>query len=394
MNTPTLDRAHTAQTYARFPLTLVRGEGCRAWDADGNSYLDLTSGIGVNSLGWCDAAWTAAVAAQAAQLQHTSNLFYTRPAAELAQTLTARSGLSAVFFANSGAEANECAVKTARKYSHDRYGGGRHTVLTLQQSFHGRTVTTLAATGQDAFHQHFFPFTEGFEHLPANDAEALRQRVAQGGVCALMLEIVQGEGGVQTLSAEYLAAAQTLCREQDILLIIDEVQTGVGRTGKLFAYQHFDFLSPDVVTLAKGLGGGLPIGAALFGERCRDTLGRGDHGSTFGGNPVCCAAANTVLARLDADFLQEVVRKGEYLRTRLAALPQVRAVDGMGLMLGITFADGIAAADVLQAAIKRGLLTLTAKHKLRLLPPLLISDAELDEAVAVLAEVLADFQAA
>lgn len=394
MNTPALDRAHTAQTYARFPLTLVRGEGCRAWDADGNSYLDLTSGIGVNSLGWCDAAWTAAVAAQAAQLQHTSNLFYTRPAAELAQTLTARSGLSAVFFANSGAEANECAVKTARKYSHDRYGSGRHTVLTLQQSFHGRTVTTLAATGQDAFHQHFFPFTEGFEHLPANDAEALRQRIAQGGVCALMLEIVQGEGGVQTLSAEYLAAAQTLCREQDILLIIDEVQTGIGRTGKLFAYQHFDFLSPDVVTLAKGLGGGLPIGAALFGERCRDTLGRGDHGSTFGGNPVCCAAANAVLARLDADFLQEVARKGEYLRTRLAALPQVRAVDGMGLMLGITFADGIAAADVLQAAIKRGLLTLTAKHKLRLLPPLLISDAELDEAVAVLAEVLADFQAA
>lgn len=394
MNTPTLDHAHTAQTYARFPLTLVRGEGCRAWDADGKSYLDLTSGIGVNSLGWCDAAWTAAVAAQAAQLQHTSNLFYTRPAAELAQTLTARSGLSAVFFANSGAEANECAVKTARKYSHDRYGGGRHTVLTLQQSFHGRTVTTLAATGQDAFHQHFFPFTEGFEYLPANDAEALRQRVAQGGVCALMLEIVQGEGGVQTLSAEYLAAAQTLCREQDILLIIDEVQTGIGRTGKLFAYQHFDFLSPDVVTLAKGLGGGLPIGAALFGERCRDTLGHGDHGSTFGGNPVCCAAANTVLARLDADFLQEVARKGEYLRTRLAALPQVRAVDGMGLMLGITFADGIAAADVLQAAIKRGLLTLTAKHKLRLLPPLLISDAELDEAVAVLAEVLAGFQAA
>lgn len=394
MNTPTLDHAHTAQTYARFPLTLVRGEGCRAWDADGNSYLDLTSGIGVNSLGWCDAAWTAAVAAQAAQLQHTSNLFYTRPAAELAQTLTVRSGLSAVFFANSGAEANECAVKTARKYSHDRYGSGRHTVLTLQQSFHGRTVTTLAATGQDAFHQHFFPFTEGFEHLPANDAEALRQRVAQGGVCALMLEIVQGEGGVQTLSAEYLAAAQTLCYEQDILLIIDEVQTGIGRTGKLFAYQHFDFLSPDIVTLAKGLGGGLPIGAALFGERCRDTLGRGDHGSTFGGNPVCCAAANAVLARLDADFLQEVARKGEYLRTRLAALPQVRAVDGMGLMLGMTFADGIAAADVLQAAIKRGLLTLTAKHKLRLLPPLLISDAELDEAVAVLAEVLADFQAA
>lgn len=394
MNTPALDRAHTAQTYARFPLTLVRGEGCRAWDADGKSYLDLTSGIGVNSLGWCDADWTAAVATQAARLQHTSNLFYTRPAAELAKTLTARSGLSAVFFANSGAEANECAVKTARKYSHDRYGGGRHTVLTLQQSFHGRTVTTLAATGQDAFHQHFFPFTEGFEHLPANDAEALRQRVAQGGVCALMLEIVQGEGGVQTLSAEYLAAAQTLCREQDILLIIDEVQTGIGRTGKLFAYQHFDFLSPDVVTLAKGLGGGLPIGAALFGKRCRDTLGRGDHGSTFGGNPVCCAAANAVLARLDADFLQEVARKGEYLRTRLAALPQVRAVDGMGLMLGITFADGITAADVLQAAIKHGLLTLTAKHKLRLLPPLLISDAELDEAVAVLAEVLAGFQAA
>lgn len=390
MNISTLDHTYTAQTYARFPTALVRGEGVYAWDEQGKRYLDFTSGIGVNSLGWCDGEWQAAVAAQAAQLQHVSNLYYTRPAAELAQTLVEKSGLASVFFGNSGAEANECAIKTARKYSRDRYGANRHTVLTLNQSFHGRTLTALSATAQPHFHQHFFPFTEGFDFLPANDLNALQQRLAQGGVCALMLEIVQGEGGLNSLDGTYLQEAQKLCHEHDVLLMVDEVQTGIGRTGKMFAFQHFD-LSPDIVTLAKGLGGGLPIGAAVFGERCRDTLGKGDHGSTFGGNPVCCAGANVVMARLDETFLAEVRAKGEVLREMLAGLPNVRNVSGMGLMLGAELAEGIAAADVVEQARQRGLLLLTAKHKLRFLPPLIISQAQLGEGVEVLREVLAGF---
>ncbi|UOP05535.1 aspartate aminotransferase family protein [Conchiformibius kuhniae] len=393
MDIQTLEHAHTAQTYARFPTALVRGEGVYAWDEQGKPYLDFTSGIGVNSLGWCDAQWCAAVSAQAAQLQHTSNLYYTRPAAELAQTLAEKSGLSAVFFGNSGAEANECAIKTARKYSRDRYGAHRHTILTLDQSFHGRTVTTLSATAQAQYHQHFFPFTEGFDSVPANDIAALQARLAQGGVCALMLEIVQGEGGLNLLDGAYLAEAQRLCREHDVLLLIDEVQTGIGRTGQMFAFQHFD-LSPDIITLAKGLGGGLPIGAAVFGARCRDTLGRGDHGSTFGGNPVCCAGANAVLARLDAAFLAEVRRKGEALQAALRGLPNVRAVSGLGLMVGAELADGIAAGEVAEAARQRGLLLLTAKHKLRFLPPLIISEQEINEGVAILREVLADLHRA
>lgn len=383
-----LDQDYLAQTYGRFDVALSHGKGCEVWDFDGNRYLDFTSGIGTNSLGWADEAWLTALTQQAGKLQHTSNLFYTEPSGRLAASLTAASGLKRAFFCNSGAEANEGAIKTARKYSSDKYGAGRATVLSLQNSFHGRTITTLAATGQAVFHRHFFPFTDGFEHLPANQIDALVARLQQNDVCALMLEVVQGEGGVTALNADYLRQVQQLCHEQDILLIVDEVQTGIGRTGKLFAYQHFG-LQPDLVTLAKGLGGGLPIGAVLFGEKCQNTLGKSDHGSTFGGNPVCCAAANAVLERLTPDFLAEVQAKGEKLRAGLLNLPKVRSVNGLGLMLGIEFEPGVQAAEVVKNAMAKGLLTLTAKHKLRLLPPLIISEAQIEQGLAVLREVLA-----
>lgn len=382
------DGAYLAQTYGRFDLALSHGKGCEVWDFDGNRYLDFTSGIGVNSLGWADSHWLQAVSAQAARLAHTSNLFYTEPSTVLAARLVQQSGLQRVFFCNSGAEANEGAIKTARKYSRDNYGEGRFTVLSLVNSFHGRTISTLAATGQAVFHQHFFPFTGGFEHLNANDMTALRERVKHNDVCAVMLEVVQGEGGLNALDADYLHAVQQLCRQHDILLILDEVQTGIGRSGKMFAYQHFG-LQPDMVTLAKGLGGGLPIGAILFGEKCAATLGKSDHGSTFGANPVCCAAANAVLDRLDGTFLQDVARKGEKLKQALQALPKVKSVSGLGLMLGIEFEDGTTADEVQAQAMAQGVLFLTAKHKLRLLPPLIISDEQLDEGIAVLQRILA-----
>ncbi|OOS00246.1 aspartate aminotransferase family protein [Haemophilus paracuniculus] len=382
-----LDSDFIAQTYGRFELALSHGKGCEVWDFEGNKYLDFTSGIGTNSLGWADNNWLEAVTAQAGKLQHTSNLFYTEPAGRLAQTLVNASGLKRAFFCNSGAEANEGVIKTARKYSFDKYGEGRATVLSLQNSFHGRTISTLAATGQAVFHHSFFPFTQGFEHLPANDLNALAERLKTGDVCAVMLEVVQGEGGVCALSPEYLHGVQALCAEQDILLAIDEVQTGIGRTGTLFAYQQFG-LKPDLVSLAKGLGGGLPIGAFLLGEKCQTTLGKSDHGSTYGGNPVCCAAANAVLAKLDETFLAEVKRKGEKLRTALLALPKVKSVSGLGLMIGVEFEDGTTASEVVANAMAQGVLTLTAKSKLRLLPPLIISDEQIDHAIAVLKSVL------
>ncbi|UKH21997.1 aspartate aminotransferase family protein [Actinobacillus pleuropneumoniae] len=382
-----LDADYIAQTYGRFNLALSHGKGCDVWDFEGNQYLDFTSGIGTNSLGWADDGWLAAVTTQAGKLQHTSNIFFTEPSAVLAKSLVEASGLKRVFFCNSGAEANEGAIKTARKYSHDKYGKGRATLLSLVNSFHGRTISTLAATGQDVFHQHFFPFTQGFEHTPANDLDALHARIEQDDVCAIILEIVQGEGGVCALDTEYLQGVQAICQAKDIILIIDEVQTGIGRTGKLFAYQHFG-LQPDIITLAKGLGGGLPIGAFVLGDKCQNTLGKSDHGSTFGANPVCCAAANAVLAKIDEKFLADVAAKGEKLRAALLTLPKVKSVSGLGLMLGIEFEDGVKAADVVAKAIEKGVLTLTAKTKLRLLPPLVISERQIDHGVAVLREVL------
>lgn len=389
-NIKQLDKDYIAQTYGRFDLALSHGKGCNVWDFEGNQYLDFTSGIGVNSLGWADDDWLNAVVAQAGKLQHTSNLFFTEPSSQLAKKLVTASGLKRAFFCNSGAEANEGAVKTARKYSHDKYGAGRSTVLTLVNSFHGRTISTLAATGQDVFHQHFHPFTEGFEYVPANDIDALKARLQTNDVCGVLVEVVQGEGGVCSLDNDYLQAVQTLCQEKDFIFIIDEVQTGIGRTGTLFSYEQFG-LKPDVVTLAKGLGGGLPIGAFLLGERVENTLGKSDHGSTFGGNPVACAGANVVMDKINTDFLAEVQRKGQKLRETLVALPKVKSVSGLGLMIGVEFEEGVLASDVVAKCIEKGVLFLTAKTKLRLLPPLVISDNQIEQGMKVLREVLESY---
>ncbi|WP_314343011.1 aspartate aminotransferase family protein [Haemophilus parahaemolyticus] len=382
-----LDSDYIAQTYGRFNLALSHGKGCQVWDFEGNEYLDFTSGIGVNSLGWADEDWLKAVVHQASSLAHTSNLFFTEPSSRLAKKLAEVSGLKRVFFANSGAEANEGAIKTARKYSHDKYGKDRATVLTLVNSFHGRTISTLSATGQEVFHQHFFPFTKGFDHTPANELRALETRLGQKDVCAIILEVVQGEGGVCSLDHEYLQGVQALCHQYDVLLIIDEVQTGIGRTGTMFAYQQFG-LTPDIITLAKGLGGGLPIGAFVLGEKVQDTLGKSDHGSTFGANPVSCAGANAVLAKIDDAFLAEIKRKGEKLQKALAALPKVKSVSGLGLMIGVEFEEGTKAADIVAKCIEKGVLFLTAKTKLRLLPPLIINDEQIEKGIALLKEVL------
>lgn len=384
-----LDSDYIAQTYGRFNLALSHGKGCQVWDFEGNEYLDFTSGIGVNSLGWADEDWLKAVVHQASSLAHTSNLFFTEPSSRLAKKLAEASGLKRVFFANSGAEANEGAIKTARKYSHDKYGKDRATVLTLVNSFHGRTISTLSATGQEVFHQHFFPFTKGFDHTPANELRALETRLGQKDVCAIILEVVQGEGGVCSLDHEYLQGVQALCHQYDVLLIIDEVQTGIGRTGTMFAYQQFG-LTPDIITLAKGLGGGLPIGAFVLGEKVQNTLGKSDHGSTFGANPVSCAGANAVLAKIDDAFLAEVKRKGEKLQKALAVLPKVKSVSGLGLMIGVEFEEGTKAVDIVAKCIEKGVLFLTAKTKLRLLPPLIINDEQIEKGIAVLKEVLGE----
>lgn len=381
-----LDSTYVLPTYARFDLCLTEGKGCRAKDPEGNSYLDLGSGIGVNSLGYCDDAWVAAVAKQAATLQHTSNLYYTLPGTQLAEALVKRTGMSRVFFANSGAEATEGAIKAARKHSRTKYGEGRATIISLVNSFHGRTMAALSATGQEVYHQHFHPFPAGFVHVEAGDMDAL-QAAATPDICAVMLEVIQGEGGVNSLPAEYLAAVRALCDQKDWLLIADEAQTGVGRTGKFLACEHTG-LKPDVVTLAKGLAGGLPIGAVLLADTCSDALGKGDHATTFGANPVCCAGALVVLDRLTDGFLAEVAAKGKAFKTGLTALPGVQAVNGEGLILGVLFNEGIAAADVINAALQKGLLCLIAKDKMRLLPPLVITEQEIDEALAILKTVL------
>lgn len=379
------DSRYVAGTYARFGLCIDSGSGAVCRGSNGRDYLDFTSGIGVNSLGFCPPGWVEAVSRQAATLTHTSNLYYTRPCVQLAQTLCQRSGMQSVFFANSGAEANEGAIKAARKYSHDHYGPERSQIVTLQNSFHGRTVTTLAATGQDSFHTHFHPFTPGFAYGVANDIASLTE-AATPDTCAILLELVQGEGGVVPLTPDFVAGVAQLCAQRDILLIIDEVQTGIGRTGSFFAYQQYG-LQPDIVTAAKGLGGGLPIGAVLFGQKTHGVLEAGTHGSTFGGNPICCAGANYLLEQLTPAFLAEVQRKGSVLRTRLAAIPGIGAVSGMGLMLGATVAPRAARA-VAQQCLEQGLLVLTAKDRLRLLPPLNITDHQLDQGLAILAAVL------
>lgn len=381
MSIISLDKEYVAGTYGRFPVELVSGKGCILTDVNGREYIDLTSGIGVTSFGVADDAWVQAITAQATTLQHSSNLFYTEPCAKLAQLLCRKTGMKKVFFCNSGAEANECAIKVARKYSAEKKGAACYTVITLVSSFHGRTLTTLAATGQDHFHQYFQPLTPGFVHTPANNIDMLRDTVAKCNPAALMLECVQGEGGVLPLNKDFVTAAAQLCKENDIPLIIDEVQTGNGRTGTLYAYMQFG-IQPDIVSTAKGLGGGLPIGATLMSEKVQSVLGPGDHGSTYGGNPVCCSGALSILERIDDTLLADVKRKSDYIFAALSGAPGVESVSGMGLMIGIQTTKN--AKEVVNACIQKGVLALTAKTKIRLLPALNIPMEQLEKAIEIL----------
>ena len=378
---------HFMPTYARFNTAIVSGKGSTLQDADGRELIDFTAGIGVNSLGCAHEGWVNAISAQAAELQHISNLYYNPAQTNLAQKLCEMSGFARVFLSNSGAEANECAIKLARKYSFDKYGEGRGTVLTLENSFHGRTMATITATGQKEYHKYFLPFPEGYKYTPANDIEAL-DAALDSGVCALFIEIIQGEGGVLPLASGFIEAARKLCTERDILLIDDEVQTGIGRTGKLYAWEHTG-QKPDIITSAKGLGNGLPIGACLCTEELGNVLTAGTHGSTFGGNPVVCAGASEVLRCLDEKLLAEISAKGEYIKEKLEGFDEVDSVRGKGLMIGVNLKHK-AAKEVVAKCVENGLLILTAKDYLRLLPPLVITYEEIDKGLAILEDVLSD----
>ncbi len=382
-----MDKAYVAGTYKRFPVEIVSGKGSHAVDSQGKTYVDMGSGIGVTAFGYGDEAWKAAVCAQLDKVQHTSNLYYNAPCAQLAKLLCEKTGMKKVFFSNSGAEANECAIKAARKYSAEKKGADCYTIVTLQNSFHGRTLTTLAATGQDHFHQLYQPLTPGFVHVPANDIQALKDCVAKVKVAGILMEVVQGEGGVLPLTAEYLAAANKLAHEQDIPLMMDEVQIGNGRSGKLYGYMNFD-VQPDIVSTAKGLGGGLPIGACLLGEKVQNVLGFGDHGSTYGGNPVCCAGGVSIISRLTDDFLAEVQKKSAYVFETLTGAPGIESVTGLGLMIGVK--PVAPAAEVVKACMERGVLCLTAKNKVRLLPALNIPMEDLKFAVETIRTVAAE----
>lgn len=386
MNTIEKFDKNVMHTYGRFPLVMEKGSGRRCIDENGKTYVDFGSGIGTNSLGYCDENWTDAVCAQVKTLQHTSNYYYTKVQADFADRLCSETGYNKVFFGNSGAEANECAIKIARKYSFDKYGMGRHNIITLVNSFHGRTLTTLSATGQDVFHNYFFPFTEGFVNVNANDIDNLKEML-DDTVCAVMLEYVQGEGGVIALDKEFVDAVFELCSVKDVLVIADEVQSGVGRTGKLLAGEHYG-KKANITTLAKGLAGGLPIGACLADEKCCEVLVAGTHGSTFGGNPISCAGGNAVLDHVCGDgFLESVCAKAEYIKTELEKCNEVESITGLGLMIGIKLKTK-KAADVVGEALNRGLLLLTAKDKVRLLPPLTIETDELEEGLTILKRIL------
>lgn len=379
MNTKQRDQAYVAGTYGRFDLALNHASGAVYHDEEGKDYIDFGTGIGVTLFGACDHEWVMAVTNQLTTLGHTSNLYYTAPQTQLAELLCHRTGMKKVFFGNSGAEANECALKVARKYGE---ATGRSTIVTLWNSFHGRTIATLAATGQDKFHAHFGPFPEGFRYIHANDASELIDVLSSGDVCGILMEMVQGEGGVIPLNKEYVQLAEKLCRDNDILFMVDEVQTGNGRTGSLYAYQQYDVM-PDVVTTAKGLGGGLPIGACMLGGKCENVLGKGDHGSTYGGNPICAAAALNVVSRLTEEIFCGVRERAAYIRNQLAECADVQEITGLGLMIGILHAKK-SAAEIAAACMKDGLLVLTAHEKVRLLPPLNISMDDLIAGVEIL----------
>ncbi len=381
------DKEYVAGTYARFPVEIVSGKGSEVYDTDGKRYIDMGSGIGVTAFGISDGAWVAAVTAQLSRVQHMSNLYYTEPCGKLAEILCTRTGMKKVFFCNSGAEANECAIKVARKYSAEKKGAEYSTIVTLENGFHGRTLTTLAATGQEHYHELFQPLTPGFVHTPANNIEAFYKTVSENKVAGIMIECIQGEGGVNVLDAEFVKSIAEYARENDIILIVDEVQTGNGRTGELYAYMHYG-ISPDVVTTAKGIGGGLPLGAAMLSEKVQNVLGFGDHGSTFGGNPVACAGGVSILERIDDSFLSDVKKKSEYVFSAFDGAGGVKSVSGLGLMIGIeTVAP---ASDVVKKCIERGVLCLTAKHKVRLLPALNIPFDVLKEAVETVKSVAAE----
>ncbi|NLI53570.1 MAG: acetylornithine/succinylornithine family transaminase [Clostridiales bacterium] len=382
---------YTLGTYKRFPVALERGENATLYDFDGKRYIDFASGIGVCSLGCGNDAWVSAISAQAKKLPHVSNLFYTEPAAETAKTLCERTGMKGAFFSNSGAEANEGAIKLARKYSFDKYGAGRSDIVTLNHSFHGRTITTLAATGQDVFHNYFFPFTEGFVHAEPNDAAGVKAACSNGTVCAVLMELIQGEGGVLPLDKSFVQEVAGFCKSRDILLLVDEVQTGVGRTGTLFCYQQYG-IEPDVVSFAKGIAAGLPFGGVLANDSCAGTLSAGTHATTFGGNPICAAGANAVLATLTPEFLGEVVQKGESIRKAIAdwKLPVVSSVRGLGLMIGI----GVTCShrEAVGKMVSSGLLALTAgEDTIRLMPPLTITKDEIDAGLTILKTILSTY---
>ena len=380
------DHKYIMNTYGRFNAALVKGKGAKAWDESGKEYIDFTSGIGVNCLGYSDDGWVKAVTEQAARLQHISNLYYSPLQTELAKKLCEITGFSKVFFANSGAEANECAIKLARKYSFEKYGKDRTEIVTLENSFHGRTVTTLSATGQDVFHNYFFPFTEGFSFAKANDMESVKAKV-NNNTCAVMIELIQGEGGVNPLEKGFVNELADYCSENDILLIIDEVQTGVGRTGSFYCYEQFG-IKPDIISSGKGIGGGLPMGACLCSEKLRDVMSPSTHGTTYGGNPIACAGALEVLKRVsDKKFLEDVAEKGSYIKEKLLKIKGVSEVRGMGMMIGVVL-EKDNAKEVAVKCVEKGLLVLTAKNLIRFLPPLNITKEEIDKGLEIFADVV------
>lgn len=386
MDLKQIDKEYVANTYARADVLFTHGKGAVVYDDAGSRYIDLGAGIAVNAFGCADDDWLRAITEQAGKLQHMSNLYYTEPCAKLAELLCGKTGMKRVFFGNSGAEANECAIKTARKWAFDKYGDYSHSeIITLKNSFHGRTVTTLTATGQDVFHTKFGPFTPGFAYASAENVEEVRSLAEEGRFCAVMMELVQGEGGVIALKKDYVDEVVKIAKEHDMLIIVDEVQTGNGRTGTLYAYMQYGF-TPDIVTTAKGLGGGLPLGACMLGEKVKDTLGAGDHGSTFGGNPVCCAGAISIISRIDDKLLAEVKEKAEYIRSELQGTKGLKSVSGLGLMIGLDCDKP--ASQVAAELLKRGVIVLTAHSKVRLLPPLNIEMDDLKEAVKIIKEVI------
>ena len=384
------DKENILNTYKRFNVVLTKGKGSILVDENGKEYIDFSSGIGTNIYGICDDEWIDAVCSQAKKVQHTSNLYYSEPQVKLAKLLCEMTGMKKVFFSNSGAESNECAIKTARKYSFDKYGEGRNEIITLINSFHGRTIATLSATGQDVFHQYFFPFVDGFKYAPANDIEALDKLISDK-TCAIMIETVQGEGGVNALNADFIKHIDKVCKEKDLVFIVDEVQTGNGRCGYLYSYMEYG-VNPDVVTTAKGIGGGLPFGAILFSEKTQNVLGYGQHGTTFGGNPICAAAAYSVISRIDDKLLKHVREMRKFIEEKLIGKPGIKSISGKGLMVGIELDEKYKAADIVAKGIENGVIMLTAKSKVRLLPPLNISKEDLNKGLDLLLKSMEELQ--